>query len=194
MGRPPHCLMLCTSLVLVSTSTTRGASFFLTSSTSILIAFSIYLLAGREIFHKRRQLRAFSNPAHPVMVEVKNPFTAYKTTEIHITSELAPMNLPSPNLYDDYLSSEGNKGRVSTATRPAPSRSPSTTSKGYDQYSVKIHSAPLSPRLAAPQTLTRGPSTIQSRNHKAAMEANTAAWGYTKVALLFFVSLLVTWV
>lgn len=26
------------------------------------------------------------------------------------------------------------------------------------------------------------------------MEANKAAWGYTKVALLFFVSLLVTWV
>ena len=26
------------------------------------------------------------------------------------------------------------------------------------------------------------------------MEANTAAWGYTKCAILFFVSLLVTWV
>lgn len=30
--------------------------------------------------------------------------------------------------------------------------------------------------------------------NRIAIEANSAAWGYTKVALLFFVSLLVTWV
>lgn len=31
-------------------------------------------------------------------------------------------------------------------------------------------------------------------HNRAAIEANAAAWGYTKVALSFFVSLLVTWV
>ena len=31
-------------------------------------------------------------------------------------------------------------------------------------------------------------------NRNRANDANAAAWGYTKVALLFFVSLLVTWV
>lgn len=36
--------------------------------------------------------------------------------------------------------------------------------------------------------------SIQRRKNNAALEANRAAWGYTKVALLFFVSLLVTWV
>ena len=35
---------------------------------------------------------------------------------------------------------------------------------------------------------------LQRRNNRAALEANTAAWGYTKCAILFFISLLVTWV
>lgn len=39
-----------------------------------------------------------------------------------------------------------------------------------------------------------GGAPIPRRKSNAAMEANKAAWGYTKVALLFFVSLLVTWV
>ena len=41
------------------------------------------------------------------------------------------------------------------------------------------------------------PPSMMSAQHKknrAAMEANRAAWGYTKVAILFFISLLVTWV
>lgn len=67
--------------------------------------------------------------------------------------------------------------------------------KGYDQYSVTIGSAPMSPRPEAPPPMTpRAHSTIAQRNNRAAMEANRAAFGYTKVALLFFVSLLVTWV
>lgn len=67
--------------------------------------------------------------------------------------------------------------------------------KGYDQYSVTIGSAPMSPSSEAPPPNTpRAHSTIAQRNHRATMEANRAAFGYTKVALLFFVSLLVTWV
>ncbi len=155
---------------------------------SILIAFSIYILAGREIFNKRKQLRAFSNLAHPAVVEVENPFASYKTTEIHVTSELATVISPSQAQF------ESNKGRLNTTTRPIPSRSPSSASKGYEQYSVEIHSVPLSPRFEVPPTPTRGVSVVHTRNNRAAMEANTAAWGYTKVALLFFISMLVTWV
>ena len=39
-----------------------------------------------------------------------------------------------------------------------------------------------------------GPNAAQYRRNRAALEANRAAWAYTKVALLFFVSLLITWV
>ena len=66
---------------------------------------------------------------------------------------------------------------------------------GYDQYTVTIGSAPMSPRSEArPPMRPRVHSTIGQQNNRAAMEANRAAFGYTKVALLFFVSLLVTWV
>lgn len=66
---------------------------------------------------------------------------------------------------------------------------------GYDQYSATIESALLSPRpeIRPPMTPRTHP-TIAQRSNRAGMEANTAAFGYTKVALLFFVSLLVTWV
>ena len=67
--------------------------------------------------------------------------------------------------------------------------------KSYDQYSVTIDSAPMGPRSEVPPSVTpRVHSTIGQQSNRAAMEANRAAFGYTKVALLFFVSLLVTWV
>jgi hypothetical protein len=129
-------------------------------------------MAGKEIFSKRKQLRAFSNPTkYPV--EVQNPFTSFKTTEISISSELAPVKRPGGS---DIMPAMDAKGR------PA-------TSHGYDQYTVTIASAPLSPRFDGPPT-----PSLQNRNKNAALDANAAAWGYTKVALLFFVSLLITWV
>lgn len=144
-----------------------------------MISFCIYVLAGREIFAKRKQLRAFSNPSGPVPVPIENPFISTKTTEIHITSELATLHSPA----------------VSTAFMKMDRKSPDVSDKVYDQYSVTIGSAPLSPRSeATPHTTPRVHSTIAAQNNRAAMEANRAAFGYTKVALLFFVSLLVTWV
>lgn len=145
-----------------------------------MISFCIYVLAGREIFAKRKQLRAFSNPSRPEPVQIENPFTSFKTTEIHVTSELA--TLQSPNTSDLFYKPDNKK--------------PVTDENGYDQYSVTIGSAPLNPPRSEtrPPMTPRAQSTIAQRNNRAAMEANRAAFGYTKVALLFFVSLLVTWV
>lgn len=145
----------------------------------ILISFCIYVLAGREIFVKRRQLRAFTKSTRPVPVRIENSFTSFKTTEIQITSELATLH--SPN--------------VSNLCSMPDKKNPNISGNCYDQYSVTIGSAPMSPSPEAPPPETpRAHSTIAQRNHRATMEANRAAFGYTKVALLFFVSLLVTWV
>lgn len=75
-----------------------------------------------------------------------------------------------------------------------PSRSPSA--RGYDQYSVTIGSTPMSPSMEMPPaTLVKSGGVEKGKyNRNPANDANAAAWGYTKVALLFFVSLLVTWV
>lgn len=160
---------------------------------SIIISFTIYVLAGREIFSKRKQLRAFSNPTRPVIVEVRNPFTSFKTTEIQITSELATMALSSPNKSHAYVGPNDRIDNVIASHISMPSGS-DFASRGYDQYSVEVASTPMSPRFEMPHTTMKETTTMQMKSNKAAMEANTAAWGYTKVALLFFVSLLITWV
>lgn len=159
----------------------------------IIISFVIYVLAGREIFAKRKQLRAFSNPAtRPARIEkIQNPFTSFKTTEIRVTSELVTM--VSPDLSKAYLSPgmpDDKSGYFDRSVGPSRSNS----NKGYDQYSVMIGSTPMSPSFQAPQVPPARATIIQQRTNRAAMEANTAAWGYTKVAVLFFISMLVTWV
>lgn len=69
--------------------------------------------------------------------------------------------------------------------------------RNHDPYSVKISASTKSPAFSDVATIGDLTSTSavakQYRSNRAAMEANTAAWGYTKVALLFFVSLLITW-
>ena len=167
----------------------------------ILLSSCIYALSGRKIFIKRQQLRAF-NYAPTKNAPVENPFTGFKTTEIHITSELARMQ--SPDLAKVFLSPRDQIRRQDA--------SPSPFSKHYDSYSVTIGSIPMGPKRVpmSPKNprekvinppmvpnLDLTPSTkplLQQRKNRAALEANAAAWGYTKVAMLFFVSLLITWV
>ena len=146
----------------------------------------MYMIAGREIFIKRKQLRSFSQPqrpSNPTPIMVENPFTSFKTTEIHISSELA--GLPTAHTSEVSLPM-GSKDRVASPNR------------GYDQYSVTIETSPMSPRLhqATPMTLppTPGAQSMYHRHNNAALEANAAAWGYTRTASLFYVSLLITWV
>ena len=147
----------------------------------ILITFTIYTFAGREIFKKRQQLRSFntSRPSNEP-IATNNPFTSYKTTEVHVTTELANV-------------SQNNSSQASLKLDP---NEAAASHHGYDQYTVIIETAPMGP--LAP-TFDKIPESevaqhMYRRYNNAAMEANTAAWAYTKCALLFFVSLLITWV
>ncbi|KAL8790043.1 MAG: hypothetical protein Q9195_006545 [Heterodermia aff. obscurata] len=154
----------------------------------IMASFTIYLLAGREIFTKRKQLREFSNSNRPAYVAVENPFTSFKTTEVHVTSELA--DTPFQGTSSIVGKMDGTGG--------------ATSSPDLRQYSVTINCTPASPTIPSPslrpKTWMSSTATsshrveLQRRNNRAALEANTAAWGYTKCAILFFISLLVTWV
>lgn len=127
---------------------------------------------------KRKQLRAFNNSYRPTCIAVEYPFTSFKTTEVHITSELVELSnegLPNPVGKTDGLG-------ITTTINSAP-RSPT------------IDSTSLSPKVrTSSKTASSRRTDLQRRNNRAAMEANTAAWSYTKCAILFFISLLVTWV
>ncbi|MCJ1283037.1 hypothetical protein MMC26_002364 [Xylographa opegraphella] len=133
---------------------------------SILIIFIIYIWAGIEIFEKRRQLRTFKH-AVPEVTIIANPFTSYVTTEVEITSEVNP-----------------NTTRLS----PQPyNLEEDVPGYGFSAYVVKVERGQQRPESPLVQD-------IHSRQQSIAMEANTAAWGYLKCAMLFFVSLLITWV
>ncbi len=139
-----------------------------------MISFTIYAMAGRRIFMKRYELRAFSQDSR-ISKDVGNPFTSFKTTEVHITSELAP--LPAKVFGDAH-------SQMDVAEIEAMGR-------GYDRYTVTINSSPPGRPCA---TSTPSGDVVLNRQHSAPCETNRAAWGYTKIAVLFFISLLITWV
>ena len=166
------------------------ATFYGPVWVGITTTFFIYIWAGKEIFAKRRSLRNFahaaSDAAFPVIQNpFISPFVSVKTTEIRITSELA--ELPGKNGSTQSFALNEN-GRI-------------VSNQNFDPYSVTIGAFPNS-ELKSPQSSTfpRSSNSVKfagdknAKQTKAAMEANQAAFSYCKCAILFFVSLLITWV
>ncbi|KAL1984003.1 hypothetical protein VTN96DRAFT_9688 [Rasamsonia emersonii] len=146
----------------------------------ILVTFSIYIRAGKEIFKKRRQLQNISSVDPGTAID--NPFEAQgsKITEIHITSEAAQTAPIDP----DKISSDDKGGQRGSATHLYASYSVTVESgDGYDGNTIPMKKVERSPGAGA---------THPRRPAKA--EANAAAWAYCKYAMLYFVALLVTWV
>lgn len=106
-------------------------------------------------------------------MELENPFTSFKTTEVQITTELA-----SPRATDSQVELQK---RVE--------RNYLTHQSEYEEYSITIERNRNTPRRSG---TVLNEDEIKMRN--AAVAANKAAWGYTKCCILFFVSLLVTWI
>ena len=122
---------------------------------------------------KRKQLRSFKTTSLPVPVVVDNPFNSFKTTDIIVTTELATLDT----------------GETQHSVQLDPNSKVLPT-QGYEPYTVKIERG-LGAHNVPPTPTTQ---YIVQRQSNAALDANNAAWGYTKCALLFFASLLITWV
>ncbi|KAI9803706.1 MAG: hypothetical protein M1833_000618 [Piccolia ochrophora] len=154
----------------------RVATFYGPVWVVMIITMTIYIFAGREIFTKRCQLRQFrfSHAHAPAIIE--NPYPNSKTTEICITSE--QMNSTEPSASENSFADE--KGGAESCVDEVSSVT------GYEKYSVTIESG-LGGSLAA-----HGVPRVQRST--TAMEANRAAWTYARVAFLFFIAMLVTWV
>jgi hypothetical protein len=144
---------------------------------AIAAAFTIYMIAGREIFRKRRELRAFRDNGHAGGQD--NTFHAFKTTEVQVTSEVA-----------DYAVERGEVARESRTSINLDPQSRSMNTHGLQQYSVSVSRGP---RFINPFAAGSYETSPEYKANNVALEANKAAWGYTKCALLFFVSLLITW-
>ncbi|KAH8161361.1 hypothetical protein CIB48_g6881 [Xylaria polymorpha] len=147
----------------------------------LAVTFFIYIRAGGEIYRKRRQLRKLnsSSVGDGTDVEMFKLEEAYpvKTTEISVTSEAATQP----------------KADVHHIREPEPK--PAHESKGSTAYSITISSererrepppVPINPEASTT------PAQVKARKRKN-HDLNSAAWAYTKCAILFFTALAVTW-
>ena len=159
----------------------------------IATSLCIYALAGIEIFKKRAQLIQFKSAQgrspRSRSSGVENLLTDFKTTHIEISSEPAGFSTPSDGSCGAIFALEETKGSTSPALAAAcqPTRPSVITIIGSDPFRAdSSNSIPV---------LSQSPQARLQRNKKkAAAEFNTAALAYTKVAMLFYVSMLITWV
>ena len=151
-----------------------------TDRCAILASFTIYAVSGRELFQRRRQLSRFngaSSDSRPTPIE--NPFTSFKITEVQITSELA-----SPRPFDNGSTESQMELQQANLERQF-----LRGQKDYEQYSITIERGLGAPTRTA---LTMNEDEIRLRN--TVMASNRAAWAYTKCCVLFFTSLMITWI
>lgn len=163
------------------------------SRATICITFFIYIRAGREIYHNHKKLQGLNYTSHgePEPLPL-NPFST-KTTEVSVTSEVVTKTTTQETI---------DLGPLGAAQRR------SSVIGNPSAYSVSISALPPVPNEAptAPPAMTTTmmpPTTPVTPGHagaapprsrrKAAYEANSAAWQYTKCAILFFTAILVTW-
>jgi hypothetical protein len=144
----------------------------------IFVTLAIYARIGELVWRRRRQLKEAggldttldaSIPDHP-------PFS--KVTEIQITRE-------------DVASYRSEAGPSTEQGPPF-----SCVQSIHRPYSVNVQAGSNQLELDAIRSEEHcdGSPNREYRNSRTASEVNTAAWAYTKYAMLFFVALLVTWV
>ncbi|KAI4092491.1 MAG: hypothetical protein L6R37_007568 [Teloschistes peruensis] len=137
---------------------------------AVLIAIVIYIMAGRYVWKKRGALNGFLNPFN------EDPFNheVVMTTEVTISSQERKPSQPNLEVREiDKSHEDGN----------------------YDAYSVNIEigqlQRPERPQKPARPALFNLPSFTRA---VALSEENVDAFLYARVAFLFFIALLITWV
>ncbi|KAL4996295.1 Nnf1-domain-containing protein [Aspergillus recurvatus] len=144
----------------------------------IFVTLSIYARIGELVWRRRRQLKEVGGLDTTIDVSIPDDPPFSKVTEIRITREdAAPFRSEAgPSVEQDSTFS-----CAQSSHRP---------------YSVNVQAGfnqlELDPISSAEPS--DGPPDREYRNSRTVSEVNTAAWAYTKYAMLFFVALLVTWV
>ncbi|CZT11060.1 related to G protein coupled receptor like protein [Rhynchosporium graminicola] len=173
----------------------RIYSYYAPIWAAILATFMIYVRVGVEIFQKRSELYDAANDPNcasatmasstdqdktPIFLPPIPPFSGLRTTEIQVTND------PWTSQYDTTTPSFSRSG---SEKPPSP----------QDLYSITIVSSP--PPTKPPHTnhynLTRQyPAQIPSQGAvtKRPSSIDKIKWAYTRCALLFAISILITWV
>ncbi|PLB43124.1 hypothetical protein P170DRAFT_72529 [Aspergillus steynii IBT 23096] len=141
----------------------------------IFLTFAIYARTGSVIYKRRRQLRHIGMLDSNADCENTSKPAFSKTTEIRITREAT-----TPNKIFQSVAESSN---------PISSHLPPSYCSPYSVTIEGGHGSGIPLKLL-------GPEQSDSHLHRRAMmaEANSAAWAYTKYAMLFFIALIFTWV
>jgi hypothetical protein len=166
----------------------------------MLITFFIYIRAGREIYKKHKQLKEFSTSHHDPepLAALDDLFSSSKTTEVHVTTEVVDKNAidlaPLGGADDNRQGGSGLKPpkaaysvTISSSQREA-NREPHATIESAVLTNVTTDS-----HITAGSRGNGGGTGVNPLRRRAAYEANSATWSYTKCAILFFTAMLVTW-
>jgi len=206
MGHIPHCNILWTSLV---SHYPNISDTYLTTNPRvvILITTAIYVRAGREIYTKRKSLRNFDAPPMDPLPLLSDPFTSVKVTEVHVTSEAAVYPTSSDSIDLVQLQPPPNAYTVTVSTSNTPFEQPiqeiSEDRFKYAEKSLDRRNTTASrPSNTANSTIVPlsayMPNSERSRlypiRRHAAQQADNAAWSYTKVSVLFFIAMMITWI
>lgn len=184
----------------------------------ILLTTAIYVRAGREIYAKRKSLRNFDAPPVEPLPLLSDPFTSVKVTEVHVTSEAAVYPASSDSIDLVQLNqSDSNRNRViqqppnaytvtvSTSNTPfekptqeaSPDRFAYTENK-LDRKNTNASRPSNTPKTPIAPLSAYMPNSERSRlypmRRHAAHAADNAAWSYTKVSVLFFMAMMITWI
>jgi len=174
----------------------------------ILVTTAIYVRAGREIYTKRKSLRNFDAPPLDPLPLLSDPFTSIKVTEVHVTSEAAVYPASSDSIDLVQIQQPPNAYTVTVSTSSAPFEQPiqdlsedrrfTYTEKDLNRKNTTASrpsntgSSPIVPLSAYMPNSDR--SRMYPIRRHAAQQADNAAWSYTKVSVLFFIAMMITWI
>lgn len=174
----------------------------------VILSTLIYLRTGRAIWQNRQNLRNLRRPAPEPIIIPANPVlrgNAIVITTVRSTpKDDATISGDRPGGFHDPTRPNPNFSATITAGRHSPPESVEDLNN-LDAYSYKVEE--INDRGAAVQVnmVTSDPqrayehmnsstAVIQPARFHGARAANAAAWSYTKVAGLFFIAMMVTWV
>lgn len=124
-----------------------------------------------------------------------NPFHASKTTEISFVSEAVDksavggldVGMPGGKIQEPSPVAK-NPYTVTVSSGPDRRLDVETGISGHHDH----NNFEMSPTVRFPDAETQQPNVTQG--HRAATQTDNANWAYAKVAVLFFVALMVTWI
>lgn len=163
----------------------------------ISLTFAIYLRAGSAIYQKRRELRTLDT-FDTLETEIATLAGIQVTSEIACSTperqSVADPNVDIPVPARSFSSS--HLSPYSVTIEGGMMDEISTYQNSEERLpSIQASSTNPGPRLSVSQKTCRSNSAdMYSQQRGINREASSAAWAYTKYAMLFFIALLVTWV